>query len=155
MLKGMLSIVLTFLIAFGPELSYAQAVFMPEPGVMVSPSAAYVPMIFKGLSVHPENPLLFDFIVDTGNSGLQAGVNNTAIKEESNKLVKYFLASLTVPENDQWVNLSPYEKKRVLPAELSKTELGRDMLAQDYLLKQVTASFLNPMWIGPRLRIRR
>ncbi|MBF0331678.1 MAG: hypothetical protein HQL17_07045, partial [Candidatus Omnitrophica bacterium] len=144
MLKRAFSYFLVTLIAFAPEASYAQTLLMPEPGVMVTASPAYVPMIFKGMSVHPENPLLFDFIVDTGNSGFKAGTGNAAIKEETNKLVKYFLASLTIPPNDQWVNLSPFEKDRMLPVELGKTEMGRDMLAQDYLLKQVMASFIDP-----------
>ncbi|HQP10866.1 MAG TPA: nucleoside-diphosphate kinase, partial [Candidatus Omnitrophota bacterium] len=63
---------------------------------------------------------------------------------ESEKLVKYFLASMTIPKDDLWVNLSPYENDRIIPEELGKTELGRDMLAQDYILKQLTASLMYP-----------
>ncbi len=59
-------------------------------------------------------------------------------------MIKYFLACLTIPENDQWVNLSPYEKQRIIPEDLGQTVLGRDMLAQDYLLKQLTASLIYP-----------
>ena len=59
-------------------------------------------------------------------------------------LLKYFLASLTTPEKEFWVNLSPYEKDRIIPKGLGQTELGRDMLAQDYLLKQLTASLMYP-----------
>ena len=51
---------------------------------------------------------------------------------------------MTVPEDQLWVNLSPYEENRIIPEELGKTELGRDMLAQDYLLKQLTASLMYP-----------
>jgi len=32
---------------------------------------------------------------------------NDELKDESRKLIKYFLASLTIPEKDLWVNLSP------------------------------------------------
>ncbi|MDO8674486.1 MAG: hypothetical protein Q7K71_00005, partial [Candidatus Omnitrophota bacterium] len=60
------------------------------------------------------------------------------------KLIKYFLASLTVPEKDLWVNLSPYEKDRIVPTSFGQTEMGRDLLAQDYLLKQITASLIYP-----------
>src|SRR5258708_1925128 len=77
---------------------------MPVPGTMISLTSAYVPVIAKGLRVHPENPILFDFIVDTGNSGL--AINSPKLKAESEKLIKYFLASLTIPEDDLWVNLS-------------------------------------------------
>ncbi|MFH0753480.1 MAG: hypothetical protein V2A70_02805 [Candidatus Omnitrophota bacterium] len=59
-------------------------------------------------------------------------------------MIKYFLAALTIPENDLWVNLSPYEKDRMINDDLGKTEMGRDMLAQDYLLKQLTASMIYP-----------
>ncbi len=128
-----------------PVISYAQELLLPAPGTIVENSPAYVPVIFKGLIVHPEDPLLFDFIVDTGNSGLKPRTNDdAAIRKESDRLVKYFLASLTISEQNQWVNLSPYEKDRILPEELGKTELGRDLLAQDYLLKQVTASLIHP-----------
>ncbi len=127
-----------------PGSAYAQALTLPAPGRMLGTSEAYTPLIFKGLQIQPDNPLLFDFIVDTGDTGLTAGKDDAAIRTESQKLIKYFLASLTLPEKDQWVNLSPYEQNRMMPAALEQTELGRDMLAQDYILKQVTASLIYP-----------
>ena len=48
-------------------------------------------------------------------------------------MLSLYLASMTIPKDDLWVNLSPYEKDRIIPNELGKTELGRDMLAQDYI----------------------
>jgi len=51
---------------------------------------------------------------------------------------------LTIPEKDLWVNLSPYEKDRIIPQALGQTALGRDLLAQDYILKQLTASLIYP-----------
>ena len=68
----------------------------------------------------------------------------TQLKEESTKLIKYFLASLTIPEKDLWVNLSPYEKDRIIPQSFGLTEMGRDLLAEDYMLKQITASLIYP-----------
>jgi|GEM_PF-2050092 len=121
--------------------SYAQSVLnLPVPGTMVGPSLAFVPVLLKGMTIDPKNPLYFDFIVDSGNTKF----THDQIKEESSRLVKYFLAAMTVPQNDLWVNLSPYEKDRIVPDELGKTELGRDMLAQDYILKQLTASLIYP-----------
>jgi hypothetical protein len=113
---------------------------LPVPGTLVGTSSAYVPMMVAGLSMHPENPLLMDFLVSTGNSGLDA----RQVKEQSGRLIKYFLASLTIPEDDQWVNLSPYEKERIIPKDLGQTVLGQDMMAQDYLLKQLMASLIYP-----------
>ena len=49
-----------------------------------------------------------------------------------------------MPEDDLWVNLSPYEKDRIIPEAFGQTEMGRDLLAQDYLLKQLTASLMYP-----------
>jgi hypothetical protein len=113
---------------------------LPKPGSMVDLSSAYVPLMITGLTVHPENPLLMDFIISTGNSRLNAN----QVKKASDRLIKYFLASLTIPEKNQWVNLSPYEKQRIVPEDLGQTVLGQDMLTQDYILKQLTASLIYP-----------
>jgi hypothetical protein len=136
-------VILTFVtsMVISPRPSNAQGVMgLPSPGAMVDLSPSYVPVMITGLTVHPENPLLMDFIVNTGNTGMGAG----QVRSESERLIKYFLACLTIPENDQWVNLSPYEKQRIVPEDLGQTVLGRDMLAQDYLLKQLTASLIYP-----------
>ena len=65
-------------------------------------------------------------------------------QRDASRLIKYFFAALTVPEKDLWVNLSPYEKDRIAPVAFARTEMGRDLLAQDYLLKQLTASLMYP-----------
>lgn len=128
-----------------PPGSYAQV--MPAPvlnlpvaGTMVQVSTGFTPARLIGITIHPDNPLKFDFIVNSGDAQLTAD----ALKEESRKLIKYFLAALTTPEDELWVNLSPYEKDRMIPQGLGQTEMGRDMLAQDYLLKQLTASLMYP-----------
>src|SRR5277367_2354826 len=69
---------------------------LPAPGVMVHLSPPLDPPILKGIKVHPDNPFKFDFILDKGDSYL----SNDALKDDSNKLIKYFLASLTIPERD-------------------------------------------------------
>ena len=119
----------------------AQSVLnLPIPGTMVSISEGFTPVIVKGISIYHDNPLHFDFIVDTGDTGIKG----EALKEESSRLIKYFLASLTVPEENLWVNLSPYEQDRIIPEEFGVTEMGRDLLAQDYMLKQLMASLSYP-----------
>jgi len=124
----------------GPMPAYAQEYRLPAPGVMVHLSPEFTPPILKGIKVHPDNPFRFDFILDKGDSQL----SNDALKDESRKLIKYFLASLTIPEKDLWVNLSPYEKDRIIPQSFGLTEMGRDLLAEDYMLKQITASLIYP-----------
>jgi Bacterial RNA polymerase, alpha chain C terminal domain len=119
---------------------------LPAPGTMVNLSTAYTPALIKGLTVHKDNPFLFDFILDTGNDVSLRGAQATkqSLKKEGDRLVKYFFACLTIPEKDLWVNLSPYEKDRMVPQALGQTALGRDLLAQDYILKQLTASLIYP-----------
>ena len=113
---------------------------LPAPGSMVRPSAEYDPVIVKGIRVHPDNPLQFDFIVDTGS----AESDPDTLKPQAATLIKYFLTALTVPDDELWVNLSPYEKDRIIPDNFGITDMGRDLLAQDYILKQLTASIMYP-----------
>ena len=146
-------LIFAFLVnTFGPlPLAQAQDFRLPAPGVMVHLSPEFNPPILKGIKVHPDNPFRFDFILDKGD-GLSNGVipakagilNQEQLKQESTKLIKYFLASLTIPEKDLWVNLSPYEKDRIIPNSFGLTEMGRDLLAEDYMLKQITASLIYP-----------
>jgi len=119
--------------------AWAQAA-LPLPSSMLTLSSGYTPTLIKGIRVYRDNPLRFDFIVDPGDSKLQG----QDFEAESSKLIKYFLASLTVPDKDMWVNLSPYEKDRIIPDAFGKTEMGRDMLGQDYILKQLTSSLIYP-----------
>src|ERR1700733_3368409 len=114
--------------------------WMPKPGVMVHLSPDFIPAHLVGMTIHPDNALQFNFLIDRGDIPLSDGQK----KEQYSNLVKYFLASLTIPDKDQWVNLSPYEKDRIIKDDFGKTEMGRDLLAQDYMLKQITASLIYP-----------
>ena len=113
---------------------------LPIPGAMVAPSQNFVPVLLKGLVIHPNQPFNFDFIVDSGNDS----TDKANIQEQSQRMIRYFLTALTIPAGDLWVNLSPYEKDRIITNELGQTDMGRDMLAQDYVLKQLTASLIYP-----------
>jgi len=140
-----LSVIFTFfLTSLGPvcptAFSLEGGAVLPAPGTMVNLSPAYAPVIIKGLTVHKDNPFLFDFIVDVG----QEKMSGEPLKKEGEKLIKYFLASLAIPDKDLWVNLSPYEKNRMIPEVLGLTDMGRDLLEQDYILKQITASLIYP-----------
>ena len=113
---------------------------MPAPGLLISLSPAYTPAYLLGMTIHPENALKFDFFIHRSEGHLSRDQK----KQEYTKLVKYFLASLTIPDQDQWVNLSPYEHDRIIADNFGKTEMGRDLLAQDYFLKQITSSLMYP-----------
>ncbi|MFH0753034.1 MAG: hypothetical protein V2A70_00540 [Candidatus Omnitrophota bacterium] len=140
--KNIVSILVLFAFLVNTSGSaYAQlAMPLPEPGSMVSLSEAYQPVLIKGMSIHKDNPFIFDFIVDSGQDRLQG----EALKAEGERLIKYFMAGMTIPGKDLWVNLSPYEKNRVTSQHLGETDLGKDLLAQDYILKQLTASLIYP-----------
>jgi len=120
----------------------AQEFILPKPGVMVRLSPPENPAVLKGIKVNPNNPFRFDFILDKGDFVETTG--QSSLQDESTKLIKYFLAALTIPERDLWVNLSPYEKERIIPQSFGVTEMGRDLLAEDYMLKQITASLIYP-----------
>jgi hypothetical protein len=113
---------------------------VPAPAVTTGLSDPYHPAVLNAVTVHPDNPFLFDFLVSTGDSHL----SGAALQDESARLVRYFFTAMTVPEQDFWVNLSPYESGKILPDPLGLTEMGRDMLAQDYGLKQLAASLTDP-----------
>jgi hypothetical protein len=128
--------------------------YLPEPGVMVRLSPPLDPPMLKGIKVYPNNPFQLDFILDPGDKNLSPNggdslplvgrVREGDLKQEATRLIKYFLASLTIPEKDLWVNLSPYEKDHIIPQSFGLTEMGRDLLAEDYMLKQITASLIYP-----------
>lgn len=140
------SILLVFVLSFAlivpPSAAQTlpQLLNLPMPGSMLYVSPGYTPTIIRGIQIDPTNPLRFDFIIDTGDANLK----DAAFKEEARKLVKYFLAALTVPKDEMWVNLSPYEGTRIATESFGVTEMGRDLLAQDYILKQLTASLVYP-----------
>ncbi|MCR4337666.1 MAG: hypothetical protein NUV91_07680, partial [Candidatus Omnitrophica bacterium] len=113
---------------------------LPPAGHPISLSQPFAPVLLKGIKVFPNEPLRFDFIMDRGDVLLEG----KPLEEEYIKLIKYFLASLTVPQEDLWVNLSPDEPDRIIPHEFGKTSMGQELLVQDYILKQITASLMNP-----------
>ena len=114
---------------------------LPEPSKRLSLSSEFVPVSMRGLSVDSHNPFNFTFILDTGTQG---DVPDDELKIVSDKLIKYFMAALTIPQDELWVNLSPYEKERISSDTLAVTDMGADMLSQDYILKQITASVMYP-----------
>ena len=113
---------------------------LPSPGKMVQLSSDFVPTVLTGIKVYPDNPFRFDFIMDAG----EEDVHDEALAAEGETLINYFLTALTVPEDDLWVNLSPYEQDRIIPEKFGHTDMGRDLLAQDYVLKQLTSSLMHP-----------
>ncbi|MCP4610149.1 MAG: hypothetical protein GY845_15680, partial [Planctomycetes bacterium] len=121
--------------------AYASALpYMPPPTKLIGTSADFLPATIKGIKFYKEDPFRFDFIIDEGNTKY----SDQQLKEESQRLIEYFLTSLTTPKEDLWVNLSPHESDRVIPKQLGLTDMGRDMLGEDYVLKQLASSLTYP-----------
>ncbi len=131
--------------------SVVLAAFLLNSGIVALPyahaqaaQAVQIPVsaapLLQGVRIYPDDPLRIDFILDKGR--VQAKTEE--LSSVSARLIKYFLAAVTVPEQDLWVNLSPYEKDRIVPDAFGVTEMGRDLLLQDHLLKQITSSLMDP-----------
>ncbi len=121
-------------VAAGPILS------LTPPGEMVFASQSFDPVVLSGIKVNPNNPFQFDFIVDHGSQP----IDEEYLGAQTQNLIHYFLAALAVSDDEMWVNLSPNEKNRIIAPHFGQTIMGRDLLAQDYLLKQITSSLTNP-----------
>lgn len=117
--------------------AYAEIAALPKPGTILSLSDDFSYPVLKGLKIDRNNPMNLNFVVDSNE-------HNTLNNEIASKLVSYFLAALTIDKSDIWVNLSPYEQDRVIDSNLAITDLGKDLLEQDYILKQLSASLTHP-----------
>jgi hypothetical protein len=117
---------------------WAQSLQMPSSVPSTKP--AYIPASLQGLVLDYKEPFKLNFLVSPGQSPLSP----VEKKEEYARLVRYFLAALAIPDNDQWVNLSPFEKERIISGNFGRTEMGRDLLRQDYQLKQLSSSLTHP-----------
>jgi hypothetical protein len=139
-MKRLLNLYLLVAFCFSQLYTYpvfAQTTNLPAPTQMINVSPKYSTPILSGIKIDPKNPLNITFIIDGAD---QSDVS----KAEAAMLIRYFLAGLTIPQSDLWVNLSPYEQNRIVPQSLSQTDLGNEMLSQDYFLKQISASLTYP-----------
>ncbi|MDP8213043.1 MAG: hypothetical protein P9X22_07140, partial [Candidatus Zapsychrus exili] len=125
-----------------PSNSYAQNISLSLTATsLAQPSEMLIqPAMLKGIIVNPQKPFEFDFLLDKGDSSFQGD----DLKAEADKLIRYFLASLTMPESDLWVNLNPKQPNRIVSDEFGSTQMGKDLLLQDYILKQITSSLMHP-----------
>jgi len=88
-----LVLTLSLSLIFAPSTVYSQGINLlnlPAPGTMITPSISYAPATMAGMTIYPENPLKFDFIITTGDDNLQG----EEFKKESQKLINYFFGHL-------------------------------------------------------------
>ena len=93
--------------------------------------------LLSGVKFDSLRPYDLEFFIDKDGA-------TEVSKEEVARLVRYFLAGLTLSSGELWVNLSPDEPERIIPADTARTELGKLFLQQDYALKQLAASLTYP-----------
>ena len=141
------SIVLTFVMTlmcadlFRVNNSIAAQLHLPAPTQLLKISDDVVTPMLRGLKIDYQNPLEFKFIFDTGD-------DKNVTEKDTKRIINYFFATLALPNSALWVNLSPYEQQRVVDEELGQTELGRDLLGQDYMLKQLSSSLTHPSTVS-------
>jgi hypothetical protein len=97
------------------------------------------PRLF-GIAVRPSSPeWLLPFFTKMGTD-----MGDEDWRREKEKLLTHFYTVLAVPGDDVHINLSAFERSRVMPGTLARTALGRLLAEQDCMLKQLTASMLHP-----------
>ena len=110
---------------------------LPPAAQILSAGEIYESSLLRGLRVDYNNPLNLEFIFDTADE-------SDVSPDDVSRLINYFFTSLAMPSSALWVNLSPYEQDRIVNDRLGTTEMGRDLLGQDYILKQLSASLTHP-----------
>lgn len=97
----------------------------------------YQPPLMRAMETDPARPLSVKFYFDTMDA-------SAVRKQDITRMLRYFLGFLTTPEESLWVNLSPYEKERIIPDSLAVLDIGKDMLLEDYVLKQLCRTLTDP-----------
>lgn len=93
--------------------------------------------VIKGLSFNPNRPANIEFFFDTMDQKKLSLI-------DTQRLIKYFISLLAIPQDKLWVNLSPYQQQRIIPESLEKLDLGKDLLLEDFILKKITAALTDP-----------
>lgn len=108
-----------FILCFCVHLSfqgYAAPLLLSSLHSPVSVSSFVSEARLVGMKISQDDPFRLSFIVD------QVPENDPQLL----RMVKYFLAGMTIPDRDLWVNLSPVQKDRILPERLARTERRRE-----------------------------
>ncbi|MDP8259795.1 MAG: hypothetical protein P9L96_02135 [Candidatus Gygaella obscura] len=84
----------------------------------------------------------FSFLVDRGDHN---NLVNEFFNRATERLFKFFLIGLTLPDESFWVNLRPDSADEIIDKNLAKTDMGRIFLEADLQLKKDTARFTSPL----------
>ena len=121
----------------GSELLQIRQVYASEQALLYPVGDQFELPSIRGLKIDPQNIFNLDFILDKGDF-------KDVSQKQQTKMIRYFLAALTIPEDKFWVNLSPNESTRVIDSSVATSEIGQTLLEQDYLLKQLSSMLTHP-----------
>jgi len=93
--------------------------------------------LMRGIEFDPDNPQTLQFFIESEG-------NKEVSSQQIKQLMRYFLGCLAVDSSKVWVNLSVYEKNRIIPDCLEKLDIGKNLLVEDYLLKQLSSTITDP-----------
>ena len=79
-------------------------------------NACYDAGLLRGIEFSLGNPTDMFFYFDQKDKYLHG--------KEMQRLVRFFFGFLAVPQELLWVNLSPYEKNRIIPEAIKKLDIG-------------------------------
>lgn len=117
--------------------SYAKELSLPKPNQVLPLGTDYSLAQVRGLRYDAESLSKFELLLDKNDQEILT-------EQDSDYISDLFLAALSFPEEDLWVNFSPYEQDRILDDTIAQTQVGRILLEQDYILKQLSSSLTIP-----------
>ncbi len=109
--------------------------------LLLRPGRKVTPRTLHGLIFPKSGEGANHFIISPGDDQMEGTDMALGAREV---LIDYFQTALSLKADLVRVNLSAYEANSMIPEELSGTALGRNLLSQDCVLKQLTASFVHP-----------
>lgn len=114
--------------------------YITKPNLVISTGSAVNSPSIKGIRLFENEPFKIEFFFTSNLTQL----SKKSQKATKKRLIEQFFTAVTTPEKELWINLSPNERYRIINDKLAGTEYGKDLLAEDYMLKQLSASLTHP-----------
>lgn len=90
-----------------------------------------------------EEPLL-DFQYVLRATEAKPGDEIIDLEEAETLSLLWFLIGLSLPDDNFWVNLNPWESDRIIDEDVGRTDVGRIMLEADFQMKKDFCKYQNP-----------
>jgi inorganic pyrophosphatase/exopolyphosphatase len=109
------------------------------PADVSVPVASADEVSLRGIKIDKNDPFVFELLISGAKDA-----QDQAAHIAGERFIQYFLAALTIPAEDSWVNLSPTEPARIIATSFAQTMMGADLLDADALLKKTAAAATSP-----------